>query len=73
MKTFVKTVLLTMIAFLSFVPTASAQNNTSSAEVLTHEKVITMVKAGLSAGIIVNKIRSSKTDFNTSTDELIHL
>lgn len=42
-------------------------------EVLTNENVITMVKAGLPASIIVNKIRASKTSFNTSTDELIRL
>jgi hypothetical protein len=73
MKMFVKIALLTTIAVLTIVPTANAQNSTNSEEVLTNEKVITMVKAGLSSGIIVNKIRSSKTSFNTSTDELIHL
>ena len=44
-----------------------------TAEVLTNEKVVTMVKAGLPANIVVNKIRTSKTNFNTSTDELIRL
>ena len=44
-----------------------------SGEVLTNDSVITLFKAGLSTGIIVNKIRSSKTNFNTSTDELIRL
>lgn len=42
-------------------------------EVLTNDNVITMVKAGLPASIIVNKIRASKTNFNTNTDELIRL
>lgn len=42
-------------------------------EVLTNDKVVTMVKAGLPTTIILNKIRSSKTNFNTSTDELIRL
>jgi hypothetical protein len=32
-----------------------------------------MVQAGLATSIIVNKIRTSKTNFNTSTDELIRL
>jgi hypothetical protein len=41
--------------------------------VLTNDKVITMVQAGLAPSIIVNKIRTSKTNFNTSTDELIRL
>jgi len=44
-----------------------------SAEILTNDKVITMVKAGLPSSVIVNKIRTSKTNFNTSTDELIRL
>jgi hypothetical protein len=52
----------------------SAQDGGSSSnEVLTNDKVITMVKAGLPSSIIVNKIRVSKTNFNTSTDELIRL
>jgi hypothetical protein len=40
---------------------------------LTNDKVITLVKAGLSTSIIVNKIRNSKTKFNTDTDELVRL
>ena len=44
-----------------------------SIEVLTNEKVVTMVKAGLPSSIIVNKIHASKTSFDTSTDELIRL
>jgi len=34
---------------------------------------MTMVQAGLTSNIIINKIRVSQTNFNTSTDELIHL
>jgi hypothetical protein len=51
-----------------------AQDGASSgSEVLTNDKVITMVKAGLPPSIIVNKIHASKTNFNTDTDELIRL
>ena len=51
-----------------------AQSGTGGAdEVLTNEKVLTMTRAGLPPSIVVNKIRSSKTNFNTSTDELIRL
>jgi hypothetical protein len=50
-----------------------AQDVKNAGEVLTNDQVITMVKAGLSTPIIVNKIRTSKTNFNTSTDELIRL
>jgi len=42
-------------------------------EVLTNDSVISLVKAGLSSTIIVNKIHSSKTNFVMSTDELIRL
>jgi hypothetical protein len=65
------TVLLTVMLFTSAL--AFGQQNGSSGEVLTNENVITMVKAGLPASIIVNKIRTSKTNFNTSTDQLIQL
>jgi hypothetical protein len=57
-----------LLPLLSF-----AQDTGSGGEVLTNDKVVTMVKAGLPASIIVNKIRASKTNFNTSTDELIRL
>jgi len=49
------------------------QDAALSAEILTNDKVIAMVKAGLPSSVIVNKIRTSKTNFNTSTDELIRL
>jgi len=49
-----------------------AQDGAGS-EVLTNDKVITMVKAGLPPSLIVSKIRASKTNFNTNTDELIRL
>ena len=42
-------------------------------EVLTNDKVIMMVKAGLPPSLIVAKIRASKTNFNTNTEELIRL
>src|SRR5260370_6348885 len=45
----------------------------SASETLTNDRVITMVKAGLSPSIIVNKIHASKSNFNTNTDELIRL
>src|SRR5713101_5274469 len=51
-----------------------AQDGSSpGTEILTNDKVITMVKAGLPPSIVVNKIHASKTNFNTNTDELIRL
>ena len=72
-----KALLLIVIAgglFLGSASVACSQDgSTANGEVLTNDKVITLVKAGLSSTIIVSKIRSSKTNFNTSTDELIRL
>ena len=65
----------TLVCFLMFAGSqdiVSAQDG-PSAEVLTNDKVITMTGAGLPASIIVNKIRVSKTNFDTSTDQLIRL
>jgi hypothetical protein len=48
--------------------TVFAQNET-----MTNAEVISLAKAGLSTTIIINKIRSSKTNFDLSTDSLIAL
>jgi hypothetical protein len=42
-------------------------------EVLTNESVVEMVKAGLSERVIIAKIRTSPTKFDTQTDALIAL
>ncbi len=42
-------------------------------EVLTNDEVISLAKAGLNSSIIVNKIRTSKSNFDLSTDALIKL
>ena len=42
-------------------------------EIVTNSVVIDMVKAKLGEAIIINKIRSSKTNFDLSTDALIKL
>ena len=42
-------------------------------EVMNNDEVISLSKAGLNASIIIGKIRSSKTNFDTSTDALIAL
>ncbi|NOT48134.1 MAG: hypothetical protein HOP17_10360 [Acidobacteria bacterium] len=41
--------------------------------ILTNGEIIEMIKAGLSEGIIVTKIKSSKTNFDTSATQLIKL
>jgi hypothetical protein len=50
-----------------------AQTVQPGGEVLTNEHVITMLRGGLSSTIVVSKIRSSKTNFNLSTEELLRL
>jgi hypothetical protein len=63
-----------VLLLLLFSIVVSAQDGAGfSNEVLTNEKVVTMVKAGLPATIIINKIHASKTNFNTNSEELIRL
>lgn len=64
---------LAAFLILLFVCSAVIAQEGAGSEVLTNDKVITMVKAGLPAGLIVTKIRNSKTNFNTNSDELIRL
>jgi hypothetical protein len=52
---------------------ASATAPVSAQEVMTNETVIQMVKAGLSESVILAKMRSSQTKFDTRTDALIEL
>ena len=58
--------MMLLAALLSF--SAFAQTET-----LTNDSVISMVKAGLGTTVVVNKIRTSKSQFNLSTNELIRL
>lgn len=51
--------------------TLTAQNN--KAEILTNETIVTLIQKGLGSGVIINKIKSSKTNFDVSTDALIKL
>jgi hypothetical protein len=59
-------VLLAVVAVV-FVPPAAAE------EVLTNESVIQMTRAGLPDGVIIAKIRSSRTQFDLRTESLISL
>ena len=47
--------------------------STFAQEKLTNAEVISLTKAGLASSVIVEKIRTSSTDFDTSTDGLIAL
>lgn len=59
--------LVSLVVFLGTI-SVSAQD-----EVMTNDEVISLTKAGLSSGLIVNKIRTSKTNFDLTTDALIKL
>jgi hypothetical protein len=52
-------------------PLAGARS--AAQEVLTNDNVISMVKAGLAEGVVIQKIRTSQRKFDTSTDGLIKL
>ncbi len=68
MKTFRNTIIL-LFAFAVFLaPSVFAQDET-----MTNQEVISLTKAGLNSSLIINKIKSSKTQFDLSTDSLIAL
>ena len=48
-------------------------NTFAQDEVMTNDEVISLTKNGLSKTIIINKIRTSKSNFDLSTDALIKL
>ncbi|HRJ89149.1 MAG TPA: hypothetical protein PLN05_06895 [Pyrinomonadaceae bacterium] len=60
--------LLTFLFIVALVPAVSAQDET-----MTNEEVISLSKAGLAPSVIIGKIRSSKSNFDLSTDSLIKL
>ncbi len=69
MKTrFIFSLLIAMMLCIGAYTNVRAQG-----EVMTNDEVITLTRAGLSSSIIVGKIRSSKSDFDLSTDALIKL
>src|SRR5476649_1097970 len=54
-------------------PPPSAQPVASNDDVLTNKTVIDMTKAKVAPSLIISQIRSSKTNFNLSTSEIIRL
>jgi len=61
--------------FLAFCLLIAGMNQISWAqsEVMTNAEVISLTKAGLEKGVIIDKIRQSRTKFDVSTDALIQL
>lgn len=60
--------LLVLFSVVTFTQITNAQD-----EVITNAEIISLSKAGLDKAVIINKIHSSKTNFDLSTDELIKL
>jgi hypothetical protein len=63
-------ILIATIALMLFMPMVHAQSTTDT---LTNAKVIELHKKGLSASVIVNKIKSSPCNFDVSTEALLLL
>jgi hypothetical protein len=64
---------ITLFILLAFSATSAQEATTSTDEVLTNESVVTMIKVGLSPSVVISKIRTSRTNFDTSTSELARL
>jgi hypothetical protein len=67
MKTLLPLFLLLVISFC-FTDRGFGQD-----EILTNDQIISLSKAGLSNSVIIDKIRTSKTNFDVTTDGLIRL
>lgn len=64
---------LTLVLAITALTLLSATTSLTAQDVLTNDSVISMKKAGLSDSLILTKIRSSATKFDTSTKGLIAL
>ncbi len=64
---------LFFVVLISVVCLSVSLNVFAQNETMTNIDIISLVKAGLSTSIIINKIRSSKSDFDLSVDSLIAL
>lgn len=64
-----KTRLLTLL-FCIFVCYANSQTN---ADVLTNDKVLSLLNNGIQPSVVINKIKNSVTDFDVNTNDLISL
>jgi len=75
MKTHISLLTTTLFLILLSVSgsTLAQDAAASNAEILTNENVVTMIKVGLPTSVVVNKIRASRTNFKTSTNELVQL
>ncbi|HLA94400.1 MAG TPA: hypothetical protein VK612_01680 [Pyrinomonadaceae bacterium] len=64
---------LIVCALAMFVLLSASSAILAQGETMTNDEVISLTKAGLAGSIVIGKIRTSKTNFDTSTDALIKL
>jgi hypothetical protein len=68
MRTKVFVLAIALVVAFGSLTAVSAQD-----EVMTNDEVISLTKAGLAGSVIIGKIRTSKSNFDMSTDALIKL
>jgi hypothetical protein len=68
MRTKIIVLAIALVVALGSMNTVVAQD-----EVMTNDEVISLTKAGLAGSVIIGKIRTSKSNFDMSTDALIKL
>lgn len=68
MKTRVFVIVIALVVTFGSLNSVIAQD-----EVMTNDEVISLTKAGLAGSVIIGKIRTSKSNFDMSTDALIKL
>ena len=68
-----KSPLFLLAGLLSLCLVATPAVGQDAAELLTNDDIVRLSKAGLPASVIVAKITSSRTDFDTSVDALVAL
>jgi hypothetical protein len=66
-----RTIFVTLLVFSLLFATGTSAF--AQEEIMTNDEVISLTKAGLASSIIVGKIRTSKSNFDMSTDALIKL
>ena len=64
---------IALLAFFLLLLAGATELAWGQTEVMTNAEVISLTKAGLDKGVIIDKIRQSQTKFDVSTDALIQL
>ncbi|HZS46444.1 MAG TPA: hypothetical protein VFC63_15315 [Blastocatellia bacterium] len=73
MVRFSNKLLLLVLVILTINSIPGLAQGTAKEEILTNETILTLTKESLPPNLIVNKIKSTKANFNTTTEELLRL